>query len=73
VDTSFVGNLAADALRREIYSGIMALSYICSGSACTRVPNVPGQQKDQEEQETSMHDLLRAILEQEEFLGSMYY
>jgi len=37
------------------------------------VPNVPGQQKDQEEQETSMHDLLRAILEQEEFLGSMYY
>jgi hypothetical protein len=37
------------------------------------VPNVWGQQKDQEEQETSMDDLLQAILEQEGFLGAMYY
>jgi hypothetical protein len=51
----------------------MALSYLCSRSACTPVPNVWGQQKDQEEQETSMDDLLQAILEQEGFLGAMYY
>jgi hypothetical protein len=73
VDTSFVGIFSAVALRGELYSGITALSYLCSRSACTPVPNVWGQQKDQEEQETSMDDLLQAILEQEGFLGAMYY
>jgi hypothetical protein len=70
VDTSFVGILSADALRRELYSGIIALSYLCSGSAYSLGP---GAQREREEQDTSVHELLRAILEQEGFLGSMYY
>lgn len=66
MDTSFVGKLSSDVLRRDLQSGIKALAYVCNAS--TRK-----EQKGQKEQETSMHDLLRAILEQELFLGSVYY
>jgi hypothetical protein len=66
VDTSFVGSLSSDVLRRDLHSDIKALSSVCSASARK-------EQRNQRDQETSMYDLLRAILEQELFLGSVYY
>jgi DNA-binding TFAR19-related protein (PDSD5 family) len=52
-----------------------ALSYVIDESTQLFVPEVQKQQQEeeQEKQEASMHDLLEAILEQEAFLGSVYY
>jgi hypothetical protein len=52
-----------------------ALSYVFDESTRMFVPEVQKQQQqeEQEKQEMSMHDLLEAILEQESFLGSVYY
>jgi uncharacterized Zn ribbon protein len=54
-----------------------ALSYVFNESTRMFVPEVQKQQQqqqeEQEKQEMSMHDLLEAILEQEAFLGSVYY
>jgi hypothetical protein len=52
-----------------------ALSYVFDESTRMFVPEVQKQQQqeEQEKQEMSMHGLLEAILEQEAFLGSVYY
>jgi hypothetical protein len=50
-----------------------ALSYVIDESTRTFAPESQKQQEEQEKHEMNMHDLLEAILEQEAFLGSVYY
>lgn len=52
-------------LRHVLLYGIMALPRVCDKSAHIFPPEIQGQgqqQEDSAEQETSMHDLLEAIL-----------
>jgi len=66
---SFIKNFSTDVLRRDLYSGMTALSCLCDESAHVFVPEIQEQQREVqgEQEETSMHDLLSAILEQELF------
>lgn len=73
---SFIESSSPGVLRHVLIFGIMALSRVCDESAPhTFLPKTLGQrqQEDQEEQETSMHNLLEAILEREPFPGLVYY
>jgi hypothetical protein len=72
-ELSCLTTLSTDVVRRDLCSGITALSKVCDESGRVFGPEFRLKHGENGEQEISMHNLVEAILEQELFFGSVYY